>query len=106
MKCTVLKPFGLLDGQNSKQLRHDVADSVAKGINMIKVDFREVSFIDSSAIGTLVTILKMVRASGGEISLYSLNNQVKMIFELTKMDQVFKISNDRTEIEEIFAAIK
>lgn len=105
MKYKVLQPSGLLDGQNANQLRHDVTDSVAQGINTIKVDFKEVSFINSSAIGALVATLKMVRASGGEIFLYSLNDQVKMIFELTKMDQVFKISNDRTDLEENLAVI-
>jgi anti-sigma B factor antagonist len=103
MKYKVLQPSGLLDGQNANQLRQEVTDSIAQGINTIKVDFKEVSFINSSAIGALVATLKMVRASGGEISLYSLNDQVKMIFELTKMDQVFKISNDRTDLEGNFA---
>lgn len=105
MKYKVLQPAGLLDGQNANQLRHDVADSLAQGINTIKVDFKEVSFINSSAIGALVATLKIVRANGGEIFLYSLNDQVKMIFELTKMDQVFKISSDRTDLEENLAVV-
>jgi anti-anti-sigma factor len=98
MEAKIIKPLGLLDGQNANQLRHEIADSIANGINIVKIDFQEVSFINSSAIGALVAMLKMVRANGGEISLYSLNAQVKMIFELTKMDQIFKISDERNEL--------
>jgi anti-sigma B factor antagonist len=100
MKHKILQPSGLLDGQNANQIRREITDIVSEGISTIKIDFQKVSFINSSAIGALVATLKMVRASGGEIFLYSLNNQVKMIFELTKMDQIFKISNDRSELDE------
>jgi anti-sigma B factor antagonist len=105
MKYKILQPSGLLDGQNANQIRREVTDIVSEGISTIKIDFQEVSFINSSAIGALVATLKLVRANGGEILLYSLNDQVKMIFELTKMDQIFKISNDRTELEENLAVM-
>jgi anti-anti-sigma regulatory factor len=47
----------------------------------------------------------MVRARDGEISLYSLNAQMKMIFELTKMDQIFKISDDLAELNESLSVV-
>jgi anti-anti-sigma factor len=105
MKYKILQPSGLLDGQNANQVRREITDSLDLGINIIRVDFQEVSFVNSSAIGALIASLKMVRAKGGEIFLYSLNDQVRMIFELTKMDQIFKISDDRTELDEEFSVI-
>jgi anti-anti-sigma factor len=106
MKYKILQPSGLLDGQNANQIRREITDSLDLGVNIIKVDFQEVSFVNSSAIGALIASLKMVRAKGGEMFLYSLNDQVKMIFELTKMDQIFKISYDRTELAGEISVIK
>lgn len=106
MKYKVLKPSGLLDGQNANQIRREITDSLDLGVNIIRVDFQEVSFVNSSAIGALIASLKMVRAKGGEMFLYSLNDQVRMIFELTKMDQIFKISDDRIELNEELSMIR
>lgn len=106
MKYKIIRPSGLLNGQNANQIRREVADCLDLGVHAIMVDCQEVSFINSSAIGALVAALKMVRARGGEISLYSLNDQMKMIFELTKMDQIFKISDDRTELNGNLSVIK
>ena len=106
MKYKILKPSGLLDGQNANQIRREITDSLDLGINIIRVDFQEVSFVNSSAIGALIASLKMVRAKGGEMFLYSLNDQVRMIFELTKMDQIFKISDDRIELNEELSMIR
>jgi anti-sigma B factor antagonist len=105
MKQKILRPSGLLDGKNANQIRREVMDCLDLGINIIKIDFQEVSFINSSAIGALVATLKMVRARDGEISLYSLNAQMKMIFELTKMDQIFKISDDLAELNESLSVV-
>ena len=105
MKYKILQPSGLLDGQNANQIRREITDSLDLGINIIRVDFQEISFVNSSAIGALVASLKLVRAKGGEIFLYSLNPQVRMIFELTKMDQIFKISDDRNELKENLSVV-
>ncbi|HEY9827285.1 MAG TPA: STAS domain-containing protein [Stenomitos sp.] len=94
---------GLLNNVNANALKNDVASYVAEGHKIVRVDFQGVTFINSSGIGALVATLKIVKAQGGEIFLYSLNPQVRMIFELTKMDQVFKISDDRAELEELLA---
>jgi len=47
------------------------------------------SYMNSSGLGALVSILKAVRSTGAELFICSLSEQVKMIFHLTKMDRVF-----------------
>jgi anti-sigma B factor antagonist len=56
--------------------------------------------MNSSGIGALVATLKAVRASGAILCICSLSSQVKMIFNLTKMDQVFKPFENRQEFEQ------
>lgn len=99
-KVKVLRPEGILDNAKSTQFRQQISELVNQGVNVILVDFRKVTFMDSSGLGALVLILKIVRNSGGRLFLMSLNDQVKMLFDLTNMSNIFEIINDKSELEE------
>ncbi len=96
----VVQPSGILDGANTNQLRRDISDVVENGTDIVLVDFQDVTFINSSGLGALVSTLKLVRSAGSEIFICSLTEQVKMMFELTKMNRVFKTFASRDEIEQ------
>lgn len=93
----IVQPAGILDGIRANQLRRDISDIVATGADIVLIDLKDVKFIDSSGLGALVSIMKTVRTSGGKLFVCSLNDQVKMIFELTKMDRVFEKFADQDE---------
>ena len=62
--------------------------------------------MNSSGIGALVATLKAVRATQAEMYLCSLGEQLQMIFQLTKMDKVFKIFTNRDEFEQNIMSLK
>lgn len=93
----VVQPSGILDGIRANQLRRDVSDVVTTGADIVLIDLQDVKFIDSSGLGALVSAMKMVRTAGGKLFVCSLNDQVRMIFELTKMDRIFESFTDRNE---------
>lgn len=96
----VIQPTGIFDGTQAPRFRQEVETAIADGADVILVDLQTVSFMDSSGLGALVVALKAVRASGGRLFLCSVNQQIKTLFELTSMDQVFVIMADRTEFEQ------
>lgn len=96
----IVQPSGILDGLNANQLRRDISDLVENGANIVLVDFQDITFMNSAGLGALVSILKKVRSQGAELFICSLNEQVKMIFELTKMDLIFKPFASRNEVEQ------
>ncbi|WP_299407576.1 STAS domain-containing protein [Acaryochloris sp. IP29b_bin.148] len=100
MSHKVIQPTKLLDGISANQLRNEISDVTAEGVKTILIDLQDVTFMNSSAIGALVATLKAVRAKGGNLSLCSLNDQVRIVFELTKMDQIFDIYADRQEFDQ------
>lgn len=55
------------------------------------VDFKDVTFMDSSGLGALVLAFKTLRAADTKLVLCSINEQVRILFELTNMDKVFEI---------------
>lgn len=86
-----------VDGQlivgNRHELKQTVLDAVASGDRKILVDFTETGYIDSSGLGVLVSLAKKLREEGGELRLAGLNEDLKTLFELTKLDTLFAISD-------------
>jgi anti-anti-sigma factor len=93
----IVQPSGILDGIKANQLRREISDVVASGANTVLIDLADVTFMDSSGLSALVSALKMVRTAGGKLYLCSINEQVKMVFELTRMDRVFETFGNREE---------
>jgi anti-sigma B factor antagonist len=96
----VLQPTGILDGNHGNEIRNQVMDSVRAGNRTVLIDFQEVTFMNSSGIGALVATLKAVRSSNATLYICSLSDQVKIIFNLTKMDKIFKPFENRQEFEQ------
>lgn len=91
----VLEPTGLIDNAGGTQIRRDVSDLLKLGIEAILIDFSNITFMDSSGLGALVATLQQVRKQESQLYLCSLNDQVSIILELTKMDKIFDILPDR-----------
>jgi anti-anti-sigma factor len=99
----VVQPSGILDGIKANQLRREISDVVASGATKVLIDLTDVTFMDSSGLSALVSALKMVRTAGGKLYLCSINDQVKMVFELTRMDRVFDTFSNRDEFNAAIA---
>lgn len=94
-----LEPTGILDGATTNELKLQVSDLLHQGTDIVLLDMKQVTFMNSTGIGAMVAMLKIVRAKGKQVYLCGLTEQVKMIFELTKMDRVFKTFIDQQEFE-------
>lgn len=98
MTVKAIEPTGVLDGVATNELKHKVLGILDK-VDILILDLRDITFMNSSGIGALVALLKSVRAQDKQLYLCGLSDQVKMIFQLTKMDRVFTIYRDRQAIE-------
>ena len=96
----VLEPTGILDGTQAEIFRKEVDTALEEGVDILLIDLKDITFVDSSGLGILVVVLKKVRACNKSLYVCSINEQVKMLFELTSMDRVFEVLPDR----EAFAA--
>ena len=72
---------------------------MSQNVKVVLIDFRDVTFMDSSGLGILVLALKNVRSAGAELYICSINEQIKMLFELTSMDNIFKIYASQEEFK-------
>jgi anti-anti-sigma factor len=99
LNVKVVQPSGLLDSTRAFQFREEINEYVANNAEIIIVDFQDVTFMDSSGLGALVMALKTVRTAGGQIFVCSINEQIRLLFELTNMDRIFDIFPNREELE-------
>lgn len=95
----VVQPTGLLDGSKANQVRREINDCLEAGAEIVLLDLKDVTFIDSSGLGSLVSALKTVRSSGAKLFICSISDQVRILFELTSMDRVFKVFANREEFD-------
>jgi anti-anti-sigma factor len=93
----VVQAVGILDGKHTTQLRAEIDGVLNAGVKHILLDLKEVTFMDSSGLGGLVVALKDVRSAGGKLYVCSINEQIRILFELTSMDQVFSIFANQDE---------
>jgi anti-sigma B factor antagonist len=81
-------------GEGSVILREAVKDLLAKGQKKILLNLGDVTYIDSSGIGELVSAFTSVRNQGGELKLLNLTKKVHDLLQITKLYTVFDIKDD------------
>lgn len=81
-------------GEGSTALRDALRDMVAKNHKKILLNLGEVTYIDSSGIGELVSGFTSVTNSGGQLKLLGLTKRVKDLLQITKLYTVFDVHEE------------
>ena len=90
-------------GEGSSALRETLRDMVAKNQNKILLNLADVTYIDSSGIGELVSGYTTVTNTGGSLKLLNLNKRVKDLLQITKLYTVFEVHEDEAAAIRSFA---
>ncbi|NWF60173.1 MAG: STAS domain-containing protein [Fischerella sp.] len=97
----VIQPSGSLDASKSQEFRQKITEIIESGAKTVLVDFQDVTFMDSSGLGAVVLAFKVLRAADKKLVLCSINEQVRLLFELTGMDKVFEIFPNQDEFNKL-----
>lgn len=81
-------------GEGSAFLRNMLRDLLASGQKKILLNLGDVSYIDSSGIGELVSGYTTARSHGGELKLLHLTKRVHDLLQITKLYTVFDVHSD------------
>jgi anti-sigma B factor antagonist len=90
-------------GEGSVVLRDTIKDLLSKGQKKILLNLGDVSYIDSSGIGELVSAFTSVRNQGGELKLLHLTKKVHDLLQITKLYTVFDVKDDEAGAIAAFA---
>ena len=101
---TVLDMSGRITlGEGSVQLRDAVRDLLSKGQKHILLNLGDVTYIDSSGIGELVSAFTTAKNQGGELKLLNLTRKVHDLLQITKLYTVFDVKDDEASAIAAFA---
>ena len=89
-------------GEESALLRDEVKKAVADGVKRIVLNLREVNYIDSGGLGTLVALHTTAHNAGGAIKLASLTKRVGDLLQVTKLLTVFDVYDSEYDALESF----
>ncbi|HDX4047861.1 TPA: STAS domain-containing protein [Enterobacter soli] len=83
-----------LDASVAAAFKDAITREIGEDRKDLIIDFSKIDFIDSSGLGMLVSLLKMMNGRG-EMTLCALNPNIRNMFTLTRMDRIFRICPDR-----------
>ena len=92
---TLVLLTGDLNMFSAPELRTNLVKHFEKGTARFILDLTDLSFVDSSGIGVLVSFVSMAKKrEGAKVVLCGLNAQIRNIFEVTRLLSVFNVSDD------------
>ncbi len=81
-------------GEGSVTVRDAIRDLLSKGEKFILLNLGDVSYMDSSGLGELVSAYTSVKNAGGELKLLNLTKKVRDLLQITKLYTVFDVKDD------------
>ncbi len=100
---TILELEGRFDSHTAPSIREFLEAETLQEPAYIVVNLADVVFIDSTALSILVAGMKRARQLNGDLRLCNLQQPVRMIFELTRLDRAFEILAGEAEAIQAFA---
>ena len=101
---TVIDAAGRITlGEGASTFRDTIRDLAAKGDKKMLLNLGEVSYIDSSGIGEMVSGFTTVTNHGGQLKLLGLSKRVKDLLQITKLYTVFEVFDDEASAVRSFS---
>lgn len=89
----VIAPRDRIDAFSAPELRSEIERLLLDGATHFVLDLSDVSFLDSSGLAVLVSLLKRARQTGGDVKLVMpREDTAQRILKLTKFDRVFDVA--------------
>lgn len=100
---SVLKLNGEIDVYTAPQFREAISALITSGQKNLVIDLADVSYMDSSGFGALLSATKKLKPTGGSVILVQCNSAIDRILRITRLDTVF---GTYKSVDEAVAAIK
>ncbi|MBT8484881.1 MAG: STAS domain-containing protein [Phycisphaerales bacterium] len=96
-EALILTPIGEIDLSRAPALRTHLGAALKTGPRRLVIDLKQVPYMDSSGVATFVEAMQLARRADSELILCGLQDRVRSVFEIARLDMVFKILTDTEE---------
>ena len=80
-----------LIAEDRPELRRAILGELADGASVLRIDFADANYIDGAGLGLLVSLSRLAREHTVEMRLANLNDDLRGLFTLTKLEMLFTI---------------
>ncbi len=94
---------GDLDFHSSQELRVELIKLADRQASKILVDFKKVDYIDSSGLAAFVELFQRMKRYNGQMAFFNLSSGVRDVFEVAKLDSIFRLAQNEKEATEFFS---
>ena len=95
----VVSPEGDIDMSRSPEFRNSLRAVNEERPRRLVVNLERVGYMDSSGLATLVECMRTAKANDTEMILCGMNDRVRAIFEIARLDQFFRIEPSLDDID-------
>lgn len=86
---------GEIDHHSAREIREAIDQNLERSLpKMLVLDFRDVTFMDSSGIGLIMGRYKLLKSMGGEIIIKNANERIQRVMKLAGVDKLAEIEED------------
>lgn len=93
----VLFAPGVLITDNRKELLRQALEEIEHGARHVVINFAGTGYIDSSGLSALLVLQKKLRGLDGDLLLTNLNDDLRTLLSLTKLDTILRVSDERND---------
>ncbi|MDO8528240.1 MAG: STAS domain-containing protein [Deltaproteobacteria bacterium] len=90
----ILKLQGNLDADSVAHFKKTAYELADGGKNCMVLDCSALDFVDSMGLGALISLLRRLRTGKGDLKIAALSNDVRSVFEITRLHRLFEITPD------------
>jgi anti-sigma B factor antagonist len=80
-----------LNATNAASVRDGIRGSVTPEVTGLDIDLSKTRFVDSSGLGALIALHKLMLARGGQVRVLNPIPAVEQVFEITRLNRLFEV---------------
>ena len=92
-----------LEADTVEEFRTTMNGLVDQGVTKVVINFADISFVDSSGLGGLVSAVRKFRQKDGDIKLACINDNVRPLVEIVRLHRIFDIFDAEDEAVKSFS---
>lgn len=93
----VFLPDGEIDIYTSPKFKEEVLKNFDNKATDILINGEKLTYVDSTGLGVLISILKILKDNGNKIYLSNIKPNIRKIFDITELDKLFIIRGEKDE---------
>jgi anti-sigma B factor antagonist len=99
-----MKVNGQINLYNVTEMKEIFQKELDKGFRFFMIDMKLVNYVDSSGVGAFILQLNSLKKIDGKLALFNIDDTVRIVFAMTKLNNFFQIFDSEKEAENYLKA--